>query len=101
MKCFEIILHDDAIADMKNALVYYGTIYSSLAEKFKESVENTFTELKKNPFYQIRYDNVRMRIVKGFPYVIHFVVDEKANSVFVYGIRNSSQYPSSSWFYKE
>ena len=99
MKHFEIILLDDAIMDIQNTIDYYNTISTSLAKKFHKAVNNAFTELKKNPFYQVRYDNVRLRTVKGFPYVLHFVVDENPNIVFVFGVRNSSQNPDTSYFY--
>lgn len=99
MKSFEIILHENAINDIQNAIDYYKTISSSLAEKFLSAINNTFTELKKNPFYQIRYDNVRMRTVKRFPYILHFVVNEQKNIVEIYGVRHSAQNPDTSYFF--
>lgn len=34
-----------------------------------------------------------MKIVKKLPYIIHYILDEKRQIVFVYGIRNSYQNP--------
>ena len=99
MKRFEIILLDDAIVDIQYAIDYYKTISSVLAKKFHIAVKNTFAELKGNPFYQVRYGNVRMRSVKGFPYILHFIVDENTTSVFVYGLRHSALNPDTSYFY--
>ena len=84
MKQFEIILRDDAIVDIQNAIDYYKTISVSVAKKFHIAVNNTFTELKKNPFYQVRYDNVRMCTLKRFPYVLHFVVNKQQNTIAIY-----------------
>lgn len=101
MKIFNIVLHDEAITDFNKALKYYRNISSPLAKKFHSSVNSTFNELKKNPFYQIRYDNFRLKLVKKFPVLIHFIVDEKEQTIFVYGIRNSHQNPKTSYFLNE
>ncbi len=98
MKKFKIVLYKDAIADFNDALKYYRNINPNVAKKFYTAVNSTFTNLKKNPFYQIRYDNFRMKLVKKFPYVLHFIIDEDAKTVFVYGIRNSHKNPDNSYF---
>ena len=43
---------------------------------FLNSVNNSFSVLKDNPLYQIRYDDVRCLPIKKFPYMAHFTVDE-------------------------
>ena|ERR1035437_5483238 len=101
MKDFEIILLDEAIADIQKAIDYYKIISPILAKKFHTAINNTFTELKKNPFYQVRYDNVRMRSVKKFPYLLHFVVNEQLNTVEIYGVRHSAQNPDTSYFFSK
>jgi plasmid stabilization system protein ParE len=98
MKKFKIVLYDDAVTDFSKALDYYKKISPSVAKKFHSSVNTTFNELKKNPFYQIRYDNFRLKLIKKFPYLLHFIVDEKNKIVFVYGIRSSHQNPDTSYF---
>ena len=95
---FKIVLFDDAIADFNKALDYYRNISPALAKKFHTAVSSTFNDLKKNPFYQIRYDNFRLKLVKKFPYLLHFIIDEKVKTVFIYGIRNSHQDPNISYF---
>lgn len=91
MKKFKIKLLDEAVNDLNAALDYYKNIHPKLAKKFLSSTESTFSDLKKNPFYQIRYELFRMKTVKQFPYIVHFIVDELNYTVFVYGIRNSYQ----------
>jgi hypothetical protein len=98
---FKIVVYDEAITDFNKALDYYRNISPALAKKFHGAVNTTFNDLKKNPFYQIRYDNFRLKLVKKFPYLLHFIVDEKAKTIFVYGIRNSHQNPNTSYFFNE
>lgn len=100
MKHFDIDILDEAIADIQNAIDYYKTISLPLATKFHTAVKNSFAELKRNPYYQIRYDNVRMRSVKRFPHVLHFVVEENPNVIFIYGVRHAAQNPDTSYFYQ-
>jgi len=101
MKKFTVVLYIDAIADFKEALKRYRKVSPAAAKKFRTAVNVTVNDLKKNPFYQIRYDNFRLKVVKKFPYVFHFIVNEDANTVFVYGIRNSYQDPATSYFFNE
>ena len=101
MKHFEIILLDDAIIDLQNGIDYYKTISPTVVEKFLMAVKNTFAELKRNPFYQVRYDNVRMRTVKRFPYVLHFAVNDHQNTIIIYGVRHSAQNPDTSYFFNK
>ena len=91
MKKFKVKLLDEAVNDLEIALDYYQKINPKLAIKFFAATESTFSNLKKNPFYQIRYELFRMKTIKHFPYIVHFIVDELNHIVFVYGIRNSYQ----------
>lgn len=93
MKRFKIIILDDATADFREAFEYYKDISPALAKKFFACTNAALNDLKKNPFYQIRYDDFRMKIVKKFPYIIHYIIDENTKIVAVYGIRNSYQDP--------
>lgn len=101
MKKFAVVLYTEAIADFKEALKHYRDISPAVSKKFRGAVNTTVNDLKKNPFYQIRYDNFRLKVVKKFPYVFHFIVNEDAGTVFVYGIRNSHKDPDTSYFFKK
>ena len=101
MKHFKIILFDEAINDIQNGIDYYKYVSPAIAVKFYKAVNNSFKELKKNPYFQIRYDNVRMLVIKGFPYALHFVVNEEAESIIIYGIINTSMTPETSYFFNK
>ncbi len=98
---FKILLFPDAIMDIQEGIDYYKLVSNELGKKFLFQVNNTLEELKEFPFYELRYDNVRMRKVKVFPYVIHFVVNEEKNIIEIYGVRFALKNPESSWFFKE
>jgi toxin ParE1/3/4 len=94
MKKFKIIILNDAIQDFNDALHYYRNINPKLAQKLYTSVDATLKHIKQTPFYQIRYDQFRMKTVKGFPYIIHYIIVENMKLIEVYGIRNSYSNPS-------
>jgi plasmid stabilization system protein ParE len=95
MKKFNIRILNQASEELQEAFDYYHQINPKIAKKFFNQTNIALNDLKKNPFYQIRYDEFRMKIVKKFPYIIHFIVDQKNDTVLVYGIRNSYQNPDS------
>ncbi len=95
MKKYNIRILHQATEDLQEAFDYYHEINPKIAKKFFNQINIALNDLKKNPFYQIRYDDFRMKIVKKFPYIIHYIVDQKNDTVFVYGIRNSYQNPDS------
>ncbi|HLW39387.1 MAG TPA: type II toxin-antitoxin system RelE/ParE family toxin, partial [Brumimicrobium sp.] len=84
---------DAAENDLDEAFKYYSNINPKLAQRFIKCVNAELNNLKEIPYYQIRYDNFRMKVVKNFPYIIHYILDEDRLIVFVYGIRNSYQNP--------
>ena len=101
MKRFKVVLFDDAMLDFNDAIGRYRKISPAVAKKFHSAVNATINDLKKNPFYQIRYDNFRLKLVKKFPYLLHFIVDEVSYTVLVYGIRNSHKDPNNNYFFNE
>lgn len=82
-----------AEADLDEAFEYYSDISPKLGQRFIKSLNNALNDLKTNPYYQTRYDNFRMKMVEKFPYIIHYIIDESRQIVFVYGVRNSYQDP--------
>lgn len=94
MKSFVVRVLAAAEADFDEALEYYRDISPQLGQNFIIQVGSSMDDLKKNPYYQVRYDNFRMKMVKKFPYIIHYILDEERSFVYVYGIRNSYQDPN-------
>lgn len=97
MKSFTIRVLNAAEADLDEAFKYQADyqadINPKLGQRFIKIANATLNDLMKNHHYQIRYDSFRMKVINKFPYVIHYILDEKRKIVFVYGIRNSYQNP--------
>lgn len=101
MAVFAVVVFIEAVSDISKATDYYKNISPALAKKFHSSLNSAFSALKKNPFCQIRYDTFRLKLVKKFPYILHFTIDEKSKTVFIYGVRNAHQDPDTSYFFQK
>jgi toxin ParE1/3/4 len=98
MHNYKIIILDDADNDFRQALSYYKNIKPALAKAFITAVKTAINDLKKNPFYEVRYNDFRLKLVKKYPYIIHYIVNESNTTISIYGIRNTHQDPNTSWF---
>lgn len=73
---FNIIILEGAKIDVRECINWYKNINPILSKRFANAFNNSIKKIKENPFqYQIRYDNVRIILLKTFPYLVHFSVD--------------------------
>lgn len=68
---FEIIIDPRAIQDIQDAINYYDEKQIGLGEKFLNALDKHLHTLEKNPFFNIRYDEVRCLPFKKFPYAFY------------------------------
>jgi len=81
--------------DLENAYEYYFNLKSTEALiRFDNAIEDAYHSLEINPFYQIRYKNVRALPVKRFPYLIFFTVNETNLRVNILSIFQTAQHPN-------
>lgn len=90
---FKVVVSAKAHRQFSNAIEYYLEISPSIPAKFILAIENTYSKLSSNPFYAIRYKTVRAIPVKGFPYLLFFVIDEQNNEVKVLSCFHTSKSP--------
>lgn len=83
--------------DLRLAISYYNNQQANLGTRFYKQVKESLKVLKVNPFFQIRYDNVRCLPIKKFPFMVHFIVEESSKSVIVIGIINTHLDPEKNY----
>ena len=98
MKNYKALVYNEAKADYNEALKYYQNVSSAVAKKFRNAVAAAIKDIQKNPFYEVKYDDFRLKLVKKFLYLIHYIVNENDNTLYIYGIRNTSKDPNTSYF---
>jgi toxin ParE1/3/4 len=87
MKKFKVEILTQAQDDFREAVKYYKDIDPKLGKRFVKVTKSIVNDLKKMPMFQIKYDQMRLRIIHKFPYTIHFMVNEEKHTIYIYGIR--------------
>ncbi len=79
--------------DIEKALYFYENINESVVNHFKKQLNQVLEAISINPFYQIKYKNIRALPFKSMPYIISFEVYENEKMVYIYSIFNTYQNP--------
>jgi len=74
---FTIKIEPEAREDIQAAIEWYNEQESGLGKQFHAAVKVNLDKLRFNPYYQLRYENVRCLPMKKYPYMIHFTVEEE------------------------
>ncbi|RQP17747.1 type II toxin-antitoxin system RelE/ParE family toxin [Parapedobacter defluvii] len=90
---FRILIDEDVRMDIQESIDWYNEQKQGLGKQFYTQVKATINRLRSNPFFQIRYDDVRCLPIKRFPFMIHFTVDESKKKVVVRAVFHTSRAP--------
>jgi toxin ParE1/3/4 len=78
---FSVNIDPRAIQDIQKAIDYYDEQQIGLGRKFESSLNKYIASLEKNPFFSIRYDQVRCLPLKKFPYQSIFPWTKPSNQL--------------------
>ena len=90
---FTIKIEPEALKDIQESIDWYNEQQPGVGHEFHSDVKATFKKIKSNPYFQVRYDNVRCFPMKKYPFMVHFTVDDKNKTVVVRAIFNTSRDP--------
>ncbi len=93
---YVVKINKRALNDIQQAL-NYDKIDTNIDDKFYTQLKKAISDIANNPFYQIRYSNIRCLLIKKFPYMIHFQANEKKNTVIIRAIINTHKNPKNNW----
>ena len=80
--------------DIRDASDWYGFKSKGSENGFKKQVVSQINTLKKNPtIFAIRYNDVRCMLIKNFPFLVHFTIDEPNGIVKIFAIFHTSRNP--------
>lgn len=88
---FTIRIEPETGEDIQEGIDWYNEQQTGLGKEFHTAVKVHFNKLQTNPFYQIRYGNVRCLPLKKYPFMIHFTIDEESKVVVVHAVLNTSR----------
>ncbi|MFZ1676517.1 MAG: type II toxin-antitoxin system RelE/ParE family toxin [Saprospiraceae bacterium] len=90
---YKILINPKAKIDIQTAIQWYNNKSLGLGKIFHLFLKSQIEVLKSNPFFQVRYSNVRCLPLRKYPYMIHFTVDESKNEVRIRAVFNTSMDP--------
>lgn len=91
---YNLIISNRAQKEIENAIDYYALYNPNAPKNFITSLHNTYTILVTNPFFRVKYKNVRALKIKKFPYLLYFVINESKNSVKILACFHNKQNPN-------
>lgn len=96
---YELVIQEEAVADMKESYDHYEQQQAGLGERFLSAVQDRFTSLSKHPEYYSFIDDrqlLRDVTVDSFPYVVIYAIIEE--TVKVYAVHATHMRPKQgSW----
>lgn len=94
---FKILVSPIANNNIDDAIKYYKLQSQSAAKSFKKKLLDAYKSLQINPFFAVKYKDVRAIPLKKLPYLVLFDVDEKKKIVNILSVfcthQNREKYP--------
>lgn len=94
MKKFKVRIDPGVLTDIREISAWYNEQQPKLGIRFLKAAIREINLLERNPqIYAIRYRKIRCVLVRKFPYMVHFYIDEDSNTVEVLAIISTYQNP--------
>jgi len=84
---YKVVILPVAKQDIRKNAKWYNKKQKGLGKRFTAEVRNTIKHIKHNPENIVtRYRSYKTAIVKVFPYMVHFLVNEDKKEITVYAV---------------
>lgn len=91
---YKVKIEPNALVDIQDITDWYNKAKTGLGKRFQKAVVNQINRLNMNPHvYAIRYEQIRCMLVKKFPYMVHFYINEDSKTIEVLAIINTDRDP--------
>lgn len=91
---FKLKILSRAKLEVDEAALYYESKSKGLGKIFYLEFKSYSKTLINIPFFEEKYNIVRILPLKNFPYTIHFTVDENEKSVSIQAVTSNYQDPN-------
>lgn len=91
---YKIIVSPRAQKEIENAIDFYALYSSDAPLNFITELIAVYNSLKTNPFFRVRYKNVRALKIKRFPYSLYFIINENQNTIRVLSCFHNKRNPN-------
>lgn len=94
MKKYKVKIEPEALADIQDITDWYNEAQKGLGKRFQKTAIRHINSLSKDPqIYAIRYKEIRCVVIKKFPYMAHFYINDKNNTVEVLAVISTDRNP--------
>jgi plasmid stabilization system protein ParE len=91
---YKIFVSPRAQKEIENAIDYYALYSSDAPLNFITALKAAYNSLKTNPFFRVRYKNVRTLKIKRFPHSLYFIINENQNTIRVLSCFHNKRNPN-------
>ena len=90
---FKIKILPRAKEEIDEISLYYDSKSNGFGKIFYKILKEHISTLKSIPFFENKYDIIRVLPLKKFPYSIHFSIDENEKTIYIKAIICDYQNP--------
>ena len=91
---YNVKIEPEALADIQEISDWYNENQIGLGKRFLKTAINQIDGLDKDPHvYAIRYKEIRCLLLKKFPHMVHFYINEENKTVEVLAVISTSRNP--------
>jgi hypothetical protein len=91
---YRIKIYHEALQDINQGTDWYNEQLSGLGNRFKKQVISQINKLSTTAqLYTIRYDDVRCMVIKKYPFLVHFTLDNDRKMITIFAVFHTSRNP--------
>jgi plasmid stabilization system protein ParE len=91
---YKVKVEPQALSDIQDITNWHNNKQTGLGKRFQNTVIKQINGLSKNPHVcAIRYKEIRCLLIKKFPYMAHFYINEEGRTVEVLAVISTSRNP--------
>ncbi len=94
MKKYKVKIEPEALTDIQEITHWYNKQQAGLGNRFQETAIKHIDSLNTTPqICAVRYNEIRCVLIRKFPYMIHFFINEENSTVEVLSVISTDRNP--------
>ena len=94
MNKYKVKIEPEALKDIQEITDWYNEAQTTYGKKFQATAIKQIDSLSKNPqVYATRYKDIRCMLIKKFPYMVHFYINEGTGIVEILAVISTHRDP--------
>lgn len=91
---YKIELTSFAELDIQESIQWYNDASNGLGNSFYKNIKSTISLIQRNPkYFPVRYKTIHTALVKEFPFMIHYQINETNEAIIILGVIHTSRNP--------